>query len=137
MFSLCGGLCEWATNVVAAIATGESPEDAIWVTHLPHHLGINRTLFLAQQINGDLSRQQVKKELMQGCKARQQIDPALHGENMVSTDGLAIYDNWCRAAVDVTHFGGQLYLAMLDCGPSRVVIWQQLQTESAIHIVSK
>ena len=52
------GTGDRAANVVAAIATGESHEDAIWAAHLPHHLGIDRTLFLAQQINSDLSCQQ-------------------------------------------------------------------------------
>ena len=46
---------EEAVSVVAAIATGEGPEDAIWAAHLPHHLGIYRTLFLAQQIDCNLS----------------------------------------------------------------------------------
>ena len=38
---------EGAVNVVAAIVTGESSKDAIWAAHLPHDLGIDRTLFLA------------------------------------------------------------------------------------------
>ena len=127
---------EGAASVVAAIATGESPKDAIWAAHLPHHLGIDRTLFLARQINSNLSRQQVKQELA-GCEACQRMDPALWGENMVSTGDLAGDGNWCRVAVYVTHFGGQLYLSMVDCGPSRVVIWRQLQTQSAMHIVAQ
>ena len=127
---------EVAANVVAAIATGKSPEDAIWAAHLPHHLGIDRTLFLARQINSNLSRQQVKQELA-GCEACQRIDPALRGENMVSAGDLTVDGNWCRVAVDVTHYGGQLYLSMVDCGPSRVAIWRRLQTESAMHIVAQ
>ena len=26
---------------------------------------------------------------------------------------------------------------MVDCGPSRVLIWRQLQTESAMHIIAQ
>ena len=73
---------EEAVSVIAAIATGEGLEDAIWAAHLPHHLGIDRTLFLAWQIDCNLTRQQVKQELT-GCEACQRIDPALQGENMV------------------------------------------------------
>ena len=113
-----------------------SAEDASWVAHLPHHLGIDRTLFLAQQIDCNLSRQQVKQELA-GCEACQWIDPALRGENMVSRDDLSVDSNWCRVAVDVTHFDAHLYLSMVDCGPSRVAIWRQLQTESAMLIIAQ
>ena len=119
------GYCETgeeAVSVVAAIATGEGPEDAIWAAHLPHHLGIDRTLFLARQIDCNLTRQQVKQEVA-GCEACQWIDPALRGENMVPTGDLSVDSNWFRVAVDVTHFNGQLYLSMVDCGPSRVAIW--------------
>ena len=66
---------EEAASVVAAIVTGESLEDAIWVAHLPHHLGIDRTLFLARQIDSNLTCHQVKRELV-GCEACQRIDPA-------------------------------------------------------------
>ena len=51
---------EGAACVVAAINTGESLEDAIWAAHLPYRLGIDRTHFLAQQIDSNLTRQQVK-----------------------------------------------------------------------------
>ena len=85
---------EGAASVVAAIATGESLEDAIWVAHWPHHLGIDRTLFLARQIDSNLTCQQVKQELA-GCEACQWIDPALWGENMVSTGDLTVDGNWC------------------------------------------
>jgi len=63
-------------NVTAALATGESIENAVWAAHLPHHLGIDRTLYLARQIRGDLSREQVKSKLAR-CDACQRIDPAL------------------------------------------------------------
>lgn len=130
------GAGEEAADVVAAIVTGESPEDAIWAAHLPHHLGIDRTLFLARQIDSGLSRQQVKRDLA-GCEACQRIDPALRGENMVSPATLAVEDNWCRVAVDVTHYCHHFYQSMVDCGPSRVAIWRPLQTETATHIVSQ
>ena len=127
---------EEAVSVVAASATGEGPEDAIWAAHLPHHLGIDRTLFLARQIDCNLTRQQVKQELA-GCEACQRIEAALQGENMVPTADLSVDSNWFRVAVDVTHFNGQLYLSMVDCGPLRVAIWRRLQTESAMHIIAQ
>ncbi|KAG1706164.1 Carcinine transporter [Nymphon striatum] len=55
---------EEGADVSAALATGESVEDAIWAAHLPHHLGVDRTLYLARQIRSNLTREQVKRELV-------------------------------------------------------------------------
>ena len=128
--------CGETMEVSAALVTGETLEDAIWAAHLPHHLGIDRTLYLAKQIRTDLTRAQVKSELA-GCEACQQFDPALRGENLVTTGSLAVEDNWSRVAVDVTHCKGQLYLSMVDCGPSRFAIWRKLSSETATHIVAQ
>jgi len=108
-------------NVTAALATGESVEDAVWAPHLPHHLGIDRTLYLGKQICGDLSREQVKSKLA-GCEACQKIDPALRSENFVPTESLSVEGNWHRVAVDVTCYEGRLFLSMVDWGPSRFAI---------------
>ena len=64
----------------------------------------------------------MKRELA-GCEACQRIDPALQDENMVSTGYLTVGGNRCRVVVDVIHYGGQLYLLMVDCGPTRIAIW--------------
>ena len=85
---------EEAASVVAAVATGESPVDANWATHLPHHLDIDRALFLTRQIDSNMIHQQVKRELA-GCETCQRIDPALRGENMVSMGDLSVDGNWC------------------------------------------
>ncbi|XP_067931421.1 uncharacterized protein [Watersipora subatra] len=127
--------CE-AAEVSAAIVSGESPEDAIWAAHLPHHLGVDRTLYLAQQIRKDLSWEQVKTNLA-GCEACQCIDPALRGESIVPAGDLAVEENWCQVAIDVTHYGDSPFLSMLDCGLSRFAIWCRLKTESAAQIVTQ
>ena len=77
------------------------------------------------------------KQELAGCEACQQIDPALRGENMVPTGDLSVDSNWFRVAVDVTRFNGQLYLSMVDCGPSRVAIWRRLQTESVMNVIAQ
>ena len=122
--------------VTAALATGQSREDAIWAAHLPHHLGIDRTFYLVKQIRGDLSRDQVKRELA-GCEVCQRIDPALREENLVDKGSIAVERNWCRVAADVTHYGTSLYLSMVDCGPSRFAIWRKLSSETAACIVAQ
>ncbi|XP_067949793.1 uncharacterized protein [Watersipora subatra] len=127
--------CE-AESMAAAIFTGETLGDAVWAAHLPHHLGVERTLYLAQQVRSDLTREQVKRELA-GCEACQRVDPAPRGENLVETGSLAVEGNWCRVAIDVTHYGGQVFLSMVDCGPSRFAIWCRLPSETAAHIVAQ
>jgi len=122
--------------VTAALATGESIEDEVWAAHLPHYLGIDRTLYLAKQIREDLSQEQLKSKLT-GCEACQRIDPALRSENFVPTGSLFVEGNWHRVAIDVTHYEGRLFLSMVDCGPSRFAIWRRLQTESADNIVAQ
>ena len=37
----------------------------------------------------------------------------------------------------MTHFSGQLYLSMVDCGPLRVATRRWLQTKSAMHIIAQ
>ena len=40
-------------------------------------------------------------------------------------------DCWSRLAVDVTHYGSQLYLSLVDCGPSRFSVWKDIRSEDA------
>ncbi|KAG1671666.1 hypothetical protein GQR58_016346 [Nymphon striatum] len=127
---------EEGADVSAALATGESVEDAIWAAHLPHHLGVDRTLYLARQIRSNLTREQVKRELV-GCEACQRIDPARREENLVAQGSLAVDGNWRRVAVDVTHYGAKHYLSMVDCGPSRFAIWRRLSSETAASIIAQ
>ncbi|KAG1663749.1 hypothetical protein GQR58_020218 [Nymphon striatum] len=127
---------EEGADVSAALATGESVEDAIWAAHLPHHLGVDRTLYLARQIRRNLTREQVKRELV-GCEACQRIDPARREENLVAQGSLAVDGNWRRVAVDVTHYGANHYLSMVDCGPSRFAIWRRLSSETAASIIAQ
>jgi transposase InsO family protein len=132
----CREVCDLGAEVAAVLSTGESVEDAIWASHLPHHMGVDRTLYLARQIRSDLSREQVKGEIA-GCEACQRVDPALRSENLVAKGNLSVDGNWRRVAVDVTHYGGRLFLSMVDCGQSRFAIWRRLQTESAERIVAQ
>ncbi|XP_067940503.1 uncharacterized protein [Watersipora subatra] len=125
-----------AESMAAAIFTGKTFGDAVWAAHLPHQLGVKRTLYFAQQVHSDLTRERVKRELA-GCEACQCVDPAPRGENLVETGSLAVEGNWCRVAIDVTHYGSQVFLSMVDCGPSRFAIWRRLPSETAAHIVAQ
>jgi len=126
---------EMDVSISAAVSKRMPSADAIWAAHLPHHLGVDRTFYLVKQVRSDLTRDQVKREIS-GCEACQSIDPAVRQENLVGQGDLAVERDWCRVAVDVTHYGGMQYLSMVDCGPSRFTIWRKLPNETASSIVA-
>lgn len=98
--------------------------------HRMHHMGVDRTLFVARRVNPEVTREEVRQVVRQ-CQKCQAIDPApqVHEPGKISVE-----DNWKRLAVDVTHYRHQLYLSMVDCGPGRVAIWRGLRAENAREI---
>jgi len=49
--------------------------------------------------------------------------------------GVSVETNWHRLACDVTHYRGELYLTLIDCGPSRFAVWRRLCNEGAASVV--
>lgn len=98
--------------------------------HDQHHLGIDRTLFLARLENPDISRQEVA-DVVGACHQCKSIDPApvTWEKGVLSTD-----KTWWRLAIDVTHYNGVLYLTIVDCGPSRFAVWRLIRNENADSI---
>ena len=48
---------------------------------------------------------------------------------------LAVKENWRRLAMDtITHYGGKLYLTMVDCGPGRFAVWRSIASDSSESI---
>ena len=68
--------------------------------HNQHHMGIDRTLYLARKLDPGVSRALVKR-VVSGCDRCQSIDPApvTHKSGEVSVEG-----TWQRLAVYVTHY---------------------------------
>lgn len=95
--------------------------------HNMHHVGVERTLFLARKIDPNVTRRSVQ-EVVSGCEMCQSIDPApvYH-----SKGELGVKENWKRLAIDVTHYRQMLYLTIVDCGPGRFAIWKDLRYETA------
>nr|XP_047137491.1 uncharacterized protein LOC124813994 [Hydra vulgaris] len=50
---------------------------------------------------------------------------------------LSVEKKWNRVAIDVTDVGAELYLSIIDCGPSRYTIWRKLITKTAAEVVGK
>ena len=100
--------------------------------HEMHHLGVDRSLYLARKVDPTVTRQSVQR-VVKGCERCQRIDPA----PMVHEGGeIWVTGNWRRLAVDVTHYRGAAFLSVVDCGSGRIAIWRQLKRESADEIAS-
>ena len=59
--------------------------------------------------------------IVRDCARCRVIDP-----NPVALErgDLSVDNMWSRLAVDITHYGNQLYLTCIDCGPSRFAVWR-------------
>ena len=98
--------------------------------HDMHHMGIERTLYLANMVDPTITRDAVRR-VVQSCDQCQSIDPAPSTHH---AGELSINENWTRLAIDVTHYRQLPYLSVVDCGPSRFAIWKELSTENAREI---
>ena len=119
-----------------------------------HHMGVERTWYLAKRLDKSAEKETVKAVVRQ-CQQCQSIDPApashTPGELGVQpashtpaelgvqpashTPGeLGVQEAWSRLAIDVTHYAGRPYLSMVDCGPGRFVVWRELKGETATEI---
>lgn len=57
--------------------------------------------------------------MVKDCKACQSVDLLLV---LWEIGKLDVHDSWSRVGVDITHYGGQHYLTLIDCDPSRFSI---------------
>ena len=98
--------------------------------HNEHHMGVERTWYLAKRLDKSAEKETVKAVVRQ-CQQCQSIDPAPASH----TPGeLGVQEAWSRLAIDVTHYAGRPYLSMVDCGPGRFVVWRELKGETATEI---
>ena len=44
---------------------------------------------------------------------------------------------WKRASMDVCHADNQLYLTLVDCGPSRYAIWRRLKRQDSESVITQ
>ena len=95
--------------------------------HDEHHMGVDRTWYLAKHLDKSAEEETVKAVVRQ-C---QSIDPAPASH----TPGeLGVQEAWDRLPIDVTDYAGRPYLSMVDCGPGRFVVWRELKGETATEI---
>ena len=100
-----------------------------------HHLGVDKTEYLARRCypGVEIRREDVKR-IVEGCTQCLSIDPAPVRWNV---GHLGVARNWDRLACDVTHYRGDIYLTVIDCGPSRFSIWKKVTDERSGEVVEK
>ena len=115
------------TRVPQAWLKAPTMETSLEVLHQQHHFGVRRTLYFAQQVNPNVTREQVE-EVVRACPDCASVDPA---PVRWESGDLKVEENWKRLAVDVTHYNNDRFLTIVDCGPSRFAIWRKISSEDA------
>lgn len=125
---------EWLRADVELCSVAEDVGSVVLSEHSVHHLGVDRTHYLASRNhpNLDISRDCVDS-VVKKCTRCARVDPA---PVRWESGELSVAENWNRLAADVTHYSGQLYLTFVDCGPSRFTIWRRLAGEGASDVCS-
>lgn len=109
-----------------------SKVEAVRALHEEHHLGVEKTLYLAEKRFGKSIPKSLVKEIVQQCRPCHQIDPAPVRWNHGS---LSVRDVWGRLAADITYLNGVPYLTIIDCGPSHFAIWRRLNGETSSAVI--
>ena len=115
---------EKPTFAAPAISTRDRRLELIRYQHEDHHRGVEKTLALCRLLKPELeaTREEVK-EVIDNCQQCRRINPT---SLQWKSEGLEVDRVWQRAATDITHWGRELYLTIIDCGPSRFAIWRQI-----------
>jgi len=123
----------WLKPVVQVAATARVRDVDLRSFHDLHHLGVDRTLYLARLCFPDaVVRREEVKRVVQSCVRCRSVDPA---PVTWSAGSLEVDSNWYRLAVDVTWFSGEKYLTLVDSGPSRFAIWRRSPNESESSVI--
>lgn len=122
----------WLNSHVCAAAVEEKESVEIRRIHDIIHCGVDKTYFLVKSFNPNMNIEMDKiKEVVQSCVRCRSIDPT-----PVRWEGgcLSVDENWSRIACDVTHYKSELFLTLVDSGPSRFAAWKKISNESAREI---
>ena len=122
-------------NITTALIATVDDESTLATTvldiHRRHHLGIDRTWELVKLKLGPEVKRADVADILAHCDECAKICPATntnYPKGHLSCDQV-----WRKVSTDVTHFGRQAYLTIIDLG-SRYCVWRMLRTESAEEI---
>ncbi|XP_047143005.1 uncharacterized protein LOC124817216 [Hydra vulgaris] len=84
------------------------------------HFGVNRTLNFVRKIILTATKNNVR-EVIKNCKPCQSIDPA---PVQWEKGKLSVKEKWERVAMDITNFGTEKFLTLVDCEPLSTVAFK-------------
>ena len=101
--------------------------------HDKFHGGLERTFYAVKIIAPDMNiRREEVLDVVKNCEKCLSIDPTpIRWEHGC----LEVTKIWKRISVDVSHYENQIYLVIVDCGPSRYGIWRLIRNESACVVI--
>ena len=103
------------------------------IHHQSGHPGAKRTLYFARLIDPQVSKG-TANSVMKACETCRLIDPApVHWKKRK----LVMKDYWNRLAMDIIHHNGENFLTIIDCGPSKFVIWRPLHRQNAPTVIQQ
>jgi len=125
----------WLQTQVCAVGCASTYSiSAIRDLHDTKHLGSEKTLHLAKCKWGDAVVKEDIARVVREYDVCRQVNPApVNWEN----GKLSVETTKTRLASDITVCNGVPFLTVIDCGPSRFLIWRQLRNETSEFVVTQ
>ena len=123
----------WLKKVcVGATKSNDDVFEQVRNIHNLHHLGVNRTLFVARKSIAETVSRDIVERVIHECNSCRSIDPSpVRWER----GQLSVPHVWQCLALDITYVNKKPYLSMVDCGPSRFAIWRNVRNESTDQVI--
>ena len=109
----------------------EEPDEIAKIHHFSRHPGVRRTCYFVRLINPSVSTSAMR-DVVKRCQTCRSIDPA---SVKWQKGKLGVGSTWSRLAMDITHYGSQHVLMLIDCGPSRFAVWWPLLRQDSTSII--
>ena len=114
-------------------ASVEAADKIREIHHNSGHSGVRRTYYFVQLTNPSVLKSAVRA-VVKECQTCQSIDPApaRWQKGQLGTD-----TTWSQLGMDVTDYGSQHFLTLIDCGPTRFAIWHPLVRQDSSSVISE
>ena len=120
-----------SSPMMCATQTAQLPPEWIWNIHQRcEHLTIRRTTYFCRKICSSTTKVTVRS-IEHTCEDCQSIDPA---PARWEKGRIEVGNNWHRLGMDLTHYCGNGFLTLNDCGPTRSTVWRRLARQDASAI---
>ena len=116
----------------AALTAAQLPLEQIQTIHWQcGHPGIRHTTYFCRRIYPFTTKATVRS-IIQTCDNCQTIDPA---PAQWGKGKIEVGNNWHQLGMNITHYSGNVFLTLTNCGPTCFTVWRQLACQDASAIV--